>query len=144
MGYPSRQAELAILETHGAGYVHVDSLEPVASAADVANAAEAVQGIHVAPTIQQYIVDLVDTTRRHPDLTLGASPRGALALQRAARAFAAAQGRDYVIPDDVKLLAPTVLEHRVIVTPEAGLRGATGVDVIDMVLGQVPVPGASG
>jgi MoxR-like ATPase len=144
MGYPSRDAELAILETHGTGHVNVDALEPVASAADIANAADAVQKIHVAPAIQRYIVEVADATRSHPDLTLGASPRGALALQRAARALASTQGRDYVIPDDIKLLAPTVLEHRVIVTPEAGLRGVTGVDVVDAVLGHVPVPGASG
>ena len=144
MGYPSRDAEIAILETHGTGHVNVDALEPVASAADIANAADAVQKIHVAPAIQHYIVEVADATRSHPDLTLGASPRGALALQRAARALASTQGRDYVIPDDIKLLAPTVLEHRVIVTPEAGLRGVTGVEVVDAVLGHVPVPGASG
>jgi MoxR-like ATPase len=144
MGYPSRDAEIAILETHGTGHVNVDALEPVASAADIANAADAVQKIHVAPAIQHYIVEVADETRSHPDLTLGTSPRGALALQRAARALASTQGRDYVIPDDIKLLAPTVLEHRVIVTPEAGLRGVTGVEVVDAVLGHVPVPGASG
>jgi MoxR-like ATPase len=144
MGYPSRDAEVAILETHGTGHVRVDSLEPVASAADVKLAAEAVTMVHVAPAIQHYIVDVVEATRAHPDLVLGVSPRGALALQRAGRAFAASSGRDYVIPDDVKLLAPAVLEHRVIVTPEAGLRSVTGVDVIDAVVRSVPVPGATG
>ncbi|MEX2254760.1 MAG: AAA family ATPase [Acidimicrobiia bacterium] len=144
MGYPTREAEVAILETHGAGHVRVDALEPVASAADVAAAAEAVTMVHVAPAIQHYIVDIAETTRGHPDLVLGVSPRGALALQRAARAFAAASGRDYVIPDDVKLLAPSVLEHRVIATPEAGLRGVGGVDVIHAVVASVPVPGATG
>jgi len=144
MGYPSRDAEIAILETHGSGHVRVDALEPVASAADVAAAAEAVTMVHVANPIQHYIVELAEATRAHPDLVLGVSPRGALALQRAARAFAASSGRDYVIPDDVKLLAPSVLEHRVIVTPEAGLRGVDGVEVIRAVVAAVRVPGAVG
>jgi len=146
IGYPSRDAELAILETHGTdtGHLRVDALEPVATAADVAAAADAVTMVHVAPAIQHYIVDLVEATRGHHDLVLGVSPRGALALQRAARAYAASSGRDYVIPDDVKALAPTVLEHRIIATPEAGLRGVRGVDVIHAVVGSLPVPGAIG
>jgi MoxR-like ATPase len=146
IGYPSRDAELAILETHGTdtGHLRVDALEPVATAADVAAAADAVTMVHVAPAIQHYIVDLVEATRGHHDLVLGVSPRGALALQRAARAYAASSGRDYVIPDDVKVLAPTVLEHRIIATPEAGLRGVRGVDVIHAVVGSVPVPGSIG
>jgi MoxR-like ATPase len=144
MGYPSREAEVAILETHGAGHVRVEALEPVASAADVAAAIDAVTMVHVAPAIQHYIVDVVETTRSHPDLVLGVSPRGALALQRAGRAYAASVGREYVIPDDVKLLAPSVLEHRVIVTPEAGLRSVTGVEVITSVVRSVRVPGAAG
>jgi MoxR-like ATPase len=144
MGYPSRDAELAILETHGVGQVRAESLEPVATAADVAAAADAIMGVHVAPALQHYILDLVQGTRGHPDLTLGVSPRGALALQRAARALAAVSGRDYVIPDDVKLLAPSVLEHRLIVSPEAALRGISGVDIIRAVAAAVPVPGAAG
>jgi MoxR-like ATPase len=146
IGYPSRDAEVAILDTHGSGTGHlrVDSLEPVASAADVAAAADAVTMVHVAPAIQHYIVDLADATRRHHDLVLGVSPRGALALQRAARAYAASSGRDYVIPDDVKALAPSILEHRIITTPEAGLRGVRGVDVIRSVVDLVRVPGATG
>jgi MoxR-like ATPase len=144
MGYPSREAELAILETHGVGQVRAESLEPVATAADVAAAADAIMGVHVAPALQHYILDLVQGTRGHPDLILGVSPRGALALQRAARSLAAVSGRDYVIPDDVKLLAPSVLEHRLIVSPEAALRGISGVDVIRAVAAAVPVPGATG
>jgi MoxR-like ATPase len=100
--------------------------------------------VHVDPAIQHYIVDLADATRGHHDLVLGVSPRGALALQRAARAYAASSGRDFVIPDDVKILAPSVLEHRVIATPEAGLRGVRGVDVIRQVVASVRVPGATG
>ncbi len=144
MGYPSRDAEMAILDTQGMGHTRVDALEPVASAKDVAAAADAVATIHVAPALQAYIVDLADATRRHSDLVLGVSPRGALALQRASRAYAASSGRDYVIPDDVKALAHAVLEHRILLSPEAELRGITTTDVVRTVVGTVPVPGATG
>jgi MoxR-like ATPase len=145
MGYPSREAEVAILEAQGAaGHVEVDLLEPVASANDVAAAADAIRSVHVAPALQAYIVDLADATRRHPDLVLGVSPRGALALQRAARALAASTGRDYVIPDDVKALASAVLEHRMLLGPEAELRGVTTADVVRTALASVAVPGTSG
>jgi MoxR-like ATPase len=144
MGYPARDAELAILETQGIGHARVDALQPVATAADVVAAAEAIGAVHVALALQGYIVDLADATRRNPDLVLGVSPRGALALQRAARAYAAAAGRDYVIPDDVKALAPAVLEHRVLLAPEAELRGITPADVIHSVLSTVAVPGGGG
>ena len=144
MGYPSRDAEVEILETQGVGHVLADSLEPVTTAADVAAAAETVATVHVATALQAYIVDLVATTRRHPDLALGVSPRGALALQRAARALAGGAGRDYVIPDDVKALAPAVLEHRMMLAPEAELRGVAARDVVQAVLATVPVPGTGG
>ena len=144
MGYPSRDAEVAILGTEGAAHARVDQLEPVASAADVAAAADAVTTVHVAPALQAYIVDVATATRRHPELALGVSPRGALALQRAARALAASTGREYVIPDDVKSLAPAILEHRVLLGPEAELRGVTTGDILRAVIASVPVPGASG
>ncbi len=144
MGYPDRDAELAILETHGVGHVGPDELEPVTTAADVAAAAEAIVGVHVAPALRAYIVDVVEATRRDTELALGASPRGALALQRAARAMAASAGRDYVIPDDAKALASAVLIHRVLVAPEAELRGVTAAGVLERVLASVPVPRAAG
>ena len=144
MGYPDRDAEVAILEAQGTAHVDVDDLRPVANATDVVRAADSVADIHVATAIRTYIVDLADATRRHPELALGVSPRGALALQRAARAYAASEGRDYVLPDDVKLLAPAVLEHRLLVTPEAELRGRAVRDVFEDVLAGVSVPGATG
>jgi MoxR-like ATPase len=144
MGYPARDAEVAILETQGGTHVHVDDLRPVATASDVVATADTVSDIHVAGAIQAYIVDLADATRRHHELTLGVSPRGALALQRAARAYAASVGRDYVLPDDVKTLAHAVLEHRVLITPEAELRGRTASEVFADILASVPVPGAAG
>jgi MoxR-like ATPase len=89
-------------------------------------------------------VDLADATRHHADLALGASPRGALALQRAARAYAASVGRDFVLPDDVKSLAQPVLGHRLLLTADAELRNRTAADVLDTILDTVPVPAATG
>jgi MoxR-like ATPase len=144
MGYPGRDAELAILETQGARTITVEDLQPVASAIDVADAADLVAQVHVAPEVRDYVVDLVTATRRHPDLLLGASPRGSLALQRAARALAASFGRMYVTPDDVKRVMPAVLEHRLIVAPDAQLRGVSTGDIVRSVMSAVPVPGATG
>ena len=144
MGYPSREAEVAILETHGVGFVEPEDLTPVASAADIAAASDATTMVHVAPALREYIVDLVKATRRDAELALGVSPRGALALQRAAQTLAAGAGREYVIPDDVKVLAPTVLTHRMLVAPEAELRGVSADDALERVLADVPVPRAAG
>jgi MoxR-like ATPase len=139
VGYPDRAAGIDILETHGA-VEPVDNLAPVLSADDVVRLQEAVTSIYVAPSLKGYIIDVVEATRLERDLVLGVSPRGALALQRASRAYAAASGRDYVIPDDLKLLAGSVLEHRLILSPEAQLRGATASEALQSVLGRVPVP----
>jgi MoxR-like ATPase len=139
MGYPDRSAGIDILEAHGAAEP-VDDLQPVLTAADIVAMGERVTSIYVAPSLKGYIIDLADGTRRERDLVLGVSPRGALALQRAARAYAAAAGRDYVIPDDLKMLAGSVLEHRLILSPEAQLRGASARDVLDSVLERIPVP----
>jgi len=144
MGYPGREAELAILDAQGRAAATTDALTPVASAADIAGATAAVDGVHVAPELRAYILDLVGATRRHPDLVLGASPRGSLALQRSARALAASLGRAYVIPDDVKRVAGAVLEHRLLLSPDAALRGVSAHDVVASLLSGVAVPGASG
>ena len=95
--------------------------------------------IHVDDSLQEYIIRLIGTTREHPDLALGASPRASLALFRASQALAAIQGRDYVIPDDLKRLAEVVLAHRLIVLPEAELRGKTSKSVLQEILTQVPL-----
>ena len=102
--------------------------------------AEAVTGIYVAPSLKGYIIDVTEATRHERDLVLGVSPRGALALQRASRAYAASSGRDYVIPDDLKLLAGSVLEHRLILRPEFEIEGRTVPEVIQEVLQQIAVP----
>jgi MoxR-like ATPase len=143
MGYPSHGAERAILDTHGS-HASVEELAPVTSAAEVVAGARAVADIHVADNLKGYIVDLVTATRQHRDLALGVSPRGALALQRAARALAGSIGRDYVVPDDIKRLAVAVLEHRLLLAPDAQLRGAAPGDVVRELLASVAVPGATG
>jgi MoxR-like ATPase len=98
------------------------------------------KAVHVAPALKSYLVDLASATRRHPHLALGMSPRATLALQRVARARAAASGRSYVVPDDLKALAEPVLAHRLLVTPEAQLQGITAADALTEVLRAVPVP----
>jgi MoxR-like ATPase len=140
IGYPDREAELSILDAHGADEVAPESLEPVSDAATITAWNGELASIHIAPELQGYIVDLVDATRHHRDLMLGVSPRGALGLQRAARALAASVGRSYVVPDDLKALAPVVLEHRLVLSPEAQMRGTTTTAVLTGVLDSVPVP----
>jgi len=139
MGYPGREAELEILETHG-GDEALDRLQPVVSAANVKGLARAVQGVHIVPAIREYLVAFADATRRHPAVALGMSPRSTLALQRVSRARAAASGRDFVTPDDVKALVLPVLAHRLVLSPEAQVRGLGRTDVLSELLGAVPVP----
>ena len=139
LGYPARDAELEILDTHGAA-TPIDDLVPVATVKDVTVMAAYAREIHVAPALKSYLVDLAETTRRHPALALGMSPRATLSLQKAARARAAASGRDYVVPDDVKALAQAVLPHRLVLTPEASMQGVDTGEVVDDVFRHVPVP----
>jgi MoxR-like ATPase len=140
IGYPDRDAELSILDAYGSGEVAPESLEAVTDATAIAGWSGELAAIHIAPELQGYIVDLVDATRHHRDLLLGVSPRGALGLQRASRAFAASVGRAYVVPDDIKALAPVVLEHRLVLSPEAQMRGTSASAVLTGVLDSVPVP----
>ncbi len=139
VGYPGRDSEINILDAHGDGDI-LDSLEPVATAKDVLELAVIARAVHVAPALQGYLVDVAETTRRHPALALGMSPRATLALQRAGRARAAASGRAYVVPDDLKALAQPVIAHRLSLTPEAEIQGVRTADVVDDVLRRVPVP----
>src|SRR5260370_37990006 len=139
MGYPDRAAEIDMHETHGSGSA-VDDLEAVVGSDDVTAMIELTKAIHVAPALKGYIVDLAASTRRHPALALGMSPRAALALQRAARALAASLGREYVIPDDIKSLVGPVLEHRLGLAPDAQLAGNPSVDVLAELVATVPGP----
>jgi MoxR-like ATPase len=142
IGYPDRDAELAILDAFGGTSVAPETLSAVTDAEMIAAWSAELASVHVAPELQGYIVDIVEATRHHRDLLLGVSPRGALGLQRAARALAASIGRAYVVPDDIKALASTVLEHRLVLSPEAQMRGTTPSAVLQHVLDTVPVPAA--
>ncbi|HWC14655.1 MAG TPA: MoxR family ATPase [Actinomycetota bacterium] len=139
MGYPSRASELEILEAHGQGSLLQD-LDPVADATEVQGLVKLAREVHVAPSLKKYIVDLTEATRDHPDIYLGASPRASLYLLRASRAMAASRGRDYVIPDDISALIVPVLAHRVLLSPEAQMRGSDTQEVLGVMLGHVPVP----
>ncbi|REE94999.1 AAA family ATPase [Thermomonospora umbrina] len=143
MGYPDHQSEIAVLAGAPTG-VTLERLQPVASREDVARMIDFAGRLHVAPPLYDYLVRVVAATRTHQDARLGASPRASLALLRAARVRAAAASRSYIVPEDVKALAVAVLAHRVIMTPEAELRGRTGADLVAEVLATVPVPQAAG
>jgi len=140
VGYPSRSKELEMLDTHGERSTFED-LRPVVHADDIVRMSEIAQHIHVADVVKGYIIDIAEATRDEPDLLLGASPRASLYLQRAARTTAAVSGRDYVAPDDVKHMITPVLNHRLIVRPEAQMRGVTVHEILDGIGNTVPVPG---
>ena len=140
MGYPSRDKELEMLETHGDHSTFID-LEPVVHGDDVVRMAQLARRIHVAEVIKSYLVDVADATRNDPELLLGASPRATLYLQRAARSRAATLGRDYVSPDDIKAILQPVLNHRMILRPEAQMRGVTIPEVVDGIREGIAVPG---
>jgi MoxR-like ATPase len=139
MGYPSRTSELQILETHG-GSSAFEDLPAVAEVTQIIDLIQAARSIHVAPSLKRYIVDLSESTRDHPEIYLGASPRASLYLLRASRAVAASRGRDYVVPDDIKELAVPVLAHRLVLSPEAQMRGTTVEDVLEALLDRVAIP----
>jgi MoxR-like ATPase len=139
IGYPPHDAEVEILDVHGQDNP-LHTLKPVADAREIAALIEAVKQVHAAEALKRYIVDLIRATREHHALELGASPRASLGMLRAARAYAAADGRDYTLPDDVKTLAVPVLAHRVILAPEAQMSDRTAEDVITELLDSVPIP----
>ncbi|HEV7727900.1 MAG TPA: AAA family ATPase [Modestobacter sp.] len=139
MGYPDREAELAMLDERATSDPLTD-LTPVADAATVRALVAAVGLLHVAEPLRRYVVSLVEATRRSPDLRLGASPRAGLQLLRAARAAAALAGRDHVLPDDVVSMAVPVLAHRLLLTPDAALARRDAQRVVTDLLAAVPVP----
>jgi MoxR-like ATPase len=139
MGYPNRTSELEILDTHGSRTL-LDELHAVTDAAEVSALVGMAREVYVAPSLKSYIVDITEASRDHTDVFLGASPRASLFLLRAARASAASQAREYVIPDDIKNLAVPVLAHRVLLSPEAQMRGSSAEDVLESLLSQVPIP----
>ena len=143
MGYPVQRSELAMLDSHSAANP-LDDLEPVTDAAEIAKLVDIVRTVHVSDAVKRYAIDITSATRRSPDLRLGASPRSSLHLVRAARAHAALEARDYVIPDDLQTLAVPVLAHRLITGLEAQMGGRGADAVVTSLLRQIPVPeGAS-
>lgn len=120
----------------------IDSLEQVTNPDEILSMQRAVKDVYVDPLIKQYIVTVVDATRKHGSVYLGASPRGSLALYRTCQARALLDGRDFVLPDDVKALAYATLGHRIIVSPSARVKNATAKDVVEQTLDRIPVPGA--
>ncbi len=141
LGYPDRQHELAMLDSQ-TDHHPIHDLAQIVSEQDLTNAQDAVKTIYVDDQVKNYIVALAASTREHPDVYLGASPRGSLALFKTSRAFAAAQGRDYVIPDDVKALAIPTLAHRLIISPSARIKNVNPDTIIQETLATVPIPGA--
>ncbi len=138
LGYLDEATEAQML--HNLGGVHpIEKLEPVVNGRSLPELVPQIWGIHIDDTLRDYIIKLIFATRQHKDLILGASPRGSLALYRAAQAYAALRGRDYVLPDDVKRLVEPVLAHRCLVHPESALRGVTMSKILDAILESTPL-----
>lgn len=142
MGYPSKEAEGHVLRAN-AGTPPIDDLQPVTDGPGAQALIEWAQGVTVSDAVVAYIIDLCDATRSEPAFTLGAGPRASIALMWAARALAASEGREDVYPDDVRTLVPAVIAHRVLLSPDASLRGETVASALERVLAQVPAPSLS-
>ncbi len=141
MGYPDKGSEIAILGAQQ--FTHpITTLEQVVTQDDLLAAQETVKQVYADDLIKEYIINISTATRNHPDVYLGVSPRGSLALYRTAQALAAIRQRDYVIPDDVKFLAEPTLAHRLIISPAARIKNIDPKEVIQDILSSVPVPGA--
>lgn len=139
LGYPDEQEEKLMLQSQAAGHP-LSELQPVTNIDEIITLQKLAHSIHVSDAVAAYIVQIVRKTREHQDLFLGASPRATIALTQAAKAYALIEGRDYVIPDDIKHLVLYVLSHRMILNPEARMAGASMVTVLQSVLQQVKVP----
>ena len=135
LGYPERLDEIAILRNQRKQHP-IELLDQVVDGGDLLRMHNAITDVHVDETVERYILTLVHVTRSHNDLALGASPRGSLALYKMGQAWAALHGRDYVLPDDIKMLAPLALSHRLILKPESQLRGRTAESIVSEILGR--------
>ncbi len=139
LGYPERDEESSMLDRFKAGEI-LEAIQPKATAGDVLAAREVVDGVKVDDTVRDYLLDIIDKTRNSASLRLGASPRASLALQHAAQGRAAMNGRDYVLPDDVKELAVPVLAHRLIAETSTQLRGQATAQIVREITETTPVP----
>ncbi len=141
LGYPDRGHEIAILDSQQ-DHHPIQDLKQVVTREELMQAQEAVKQVYVDDRIKEYIVSITQATRQHPDVYLGASPRGSLALFKTARALAAAQNREFVLPDDIKELAAPTLAHRIIVSPSARIKNIGSEAILREIMESVPVPGA--
>ena len=139
MGYPTFMEELEILERTSRNHP-IEEMDAVMTKDELMDVQKEVREVYIDKNIQQYIVNLVTKTREDYAIYLGVSPRGSIALMKAAKAFAYIYGRDYVLPDDVKYLAPHVMGHRIILTSEAKYEGMTSEDVIDHIVKTTHIP----
>ena len=142
MGYPDRGAEITMLNEH-ASADPLEHLQPASDATEVRALIAGVRSVHVAESIKAYVVDLAEATRRSGEVRLGASPRATLQLLRTAKSWAALEGRNYVLPDDVQHVLVPVLAHRLLLTADAHISGRTAVDLLHQLVRSVPVPGAA-
>jgi MoxR-like ATPase len=141
LGYPGTLVEMQMLDSQQ--HIHpIEEISQVASVEELRAAQAAVKEVYIDSLVKEYIVALVETTRKHPDVYLGASPRGSLALYKTGQVYAALQGRDYVIPDDVKELAEPALAHRLIISPAARLKNVDARAIVEELVRSVPVPGS--
>ncbi len=139
VGYPSHEAEIEILDMHGATSA-LEDVEAVVTAKELVALVKVTRSVHVADEIKNYIVEVCDATRRHESVQQGASPRASLFLLRTARAMAAIDGRDFVVPDDVKAMIPLVLAHRIVLSPDAELQGSGSDELLEQVVSRIAVP----
>jgi MoxR-like ATPase len=139
VGYPSAEDERQIIKSQRQAHP-IDSLGPVVDGDHLLDLSQQIGQIHVEASLEDYILRIIQATRRHADLALGASPRGSLALYKTSQALAAIQGRPYVIPDDVKKLVPLTLAHRLILKPESQLRGRTTLSVLNDIMERTELP----
>jgi len=140
IGYPQKHEEVAVLERQVLHHP-IEDVEAVLDPPTIRAMQDTVRRVFITAGVKNYIVDVVSATREHEAATLGASPRGSLNLMHAAQGWAAVHGRDHVIPDDVKVLAPAVLGHRILMRPEMRLRGVSPDSIIQDILNRLPVPG---
>jgi MoxR-like ATPase len=142
--YPNRDESMQILHNYQAGFsprkLTESGIQPVATVDDLRAARQEVAAVQVADPVLDYIGRIVEESRRSPDLSLGGSPRAAIALLQSSKALAALQGRNYVVPDDIKVLVPPVMRHRVILKPEAEIEGLNADRALERILGRVEVP----
>jgi MoxR-like ATPase len=139
LGYPTMEEELKMLQMLEKQHP-VESLEAVVTAAELKGCQEAIKGVYVDPKVRAYLMQIVQETRQHEDLLLGASPRASIALFRCGQAMAALRGRDFVLPDDIKKIVAPVLAHRLVLKPESRLRRLTSDQVVDSIVAEIAVP----